>query len=176
MKNKIAIITGASSGIGKAIAHQLIEAGAIVVNADVHPPNHVAANNYYFIQTDLTLKEEVLHLFDEVAKLGVPHILICNAGKGVHEKLAEGDPEKWQSVININLMGTLRFLRAFLPSMVKKGNGDIIFISSVAANQAYAFGGIYAASKAAMDAIAATLRLELENNIRVSTIAPGVVD
>jgi NAD(P)-dependent dehydrogenase (short-subunit alcohol dehydrogenase family) len=121
MKNKIAIITGASSGIGKAIAHQLIEAGAIVVNADVHPPNHVAANNYYFIQTDLTLKEEVLHLFDEVAKLGVPHILICNAGKGVHEKLAEGDPEKWQSVININLMGTLRFLRAFLPSMVKKG-------------------------------------------------------
>jgi NADP-dependent 3-hydroxy acid dehydrogenase YdfG len=177
MKNKIAIITGASSGIGKAIALELLLQGATVINADIDPPKQTPEGQYYFFRANLTNVEEVQQLFSYVVEtVGLPDILISNAGRGIHEKLTEGDPEKWAEVININLLASLRFIRAFVPGLVEKSTGDIIIISSVSAGRPYEYGGIYSASKSALEAIAETLRLELKDKARVTVISPGVVD
>jgi NADP-dependent 3-hydroxy acid dehydrogenase YdfG len=79
---------------------------------------------------------------------GIPKILISNAGQGIHEKLLEGDPEKWAKVIEINLLGALRFVRAFVPDRLDRKSGSVFFISSTAAPRPYEYGAIYAASKA----------------------------
>ena len=116
-------------------------------------------------------------LFKKVQeKPGLPDILICSAGRGIHEKLTEGDPEKWRQIIETNLLGALRMVRAFVPGMQQAGHGDVVFISSVAAHQAYPYGGIYAASKAALEVVAETLRQEVLPTIRVTVVAPGVTD
>lgn len=180
MHSRLALVTGASSGIGKAIADALYEQNARIINADIREPHTELTgktNRYFFFRTDIASGEEMQQLFRRVStEVGHPDILVCNAGKGVHERLSEGDPEKWFEVISTNLMGTLRVLRAFLPGMLQKGRGDIVMISSVAAHNAYTYGGIYSATKAALDMVAQTLRLELAEKVRVTVIAPGVVD
>jgi NADP-dependent 3-hydroxy acid dehydrogenase YdfG len=177
MKNKIAIVTGASSGIGNAISIELLKQGATVINADINPPEKKPEGNYYFFKANLINVEEVQQLFTYVIEtVGLPNILVSNAGRGIHEKLSEGDPEKWAAVINTNLVASLRFIRAFVPGLVEKGEGDIVFISSVSAGNFYEYGGVYSASKTALEAIAETLRLELKEKARVTVVSPGVVD
>ncbi|WP_207497089.1 SDR family oxidoreductase [Aridibaculum aurantiacum] len=178
IQNKLAIVTGASSGIGKAIAAALLGEGTIVVNADiVAPPDPPSLPGYHFVPTDVTNAASVNALYSKVHELGVPSILVCNAGKGIHEKLGEGDPEKWARVIDLNITGTLRILRSFLPALTSGTEpANIIFISSIAAKSAYEYGGVYAATKAAVNMIAETLRLETKGKARITVIAPGVVD
>jgi NADP-dependent 3-hydroxy acid dehydrogenase YdfG len=108
--------------------------------------------------------------------LGTPDILVCCAGRGIHEKLTEGDPEKWRQIVDVNLMGALRLVRAFVPGMLAQGSGDVVFVSSVAAGQAYPYGGVYAATKTALEVVAETLRLEVLPTVRVTVVAPGVTD
>ncbi len=108
--------------------------------------------------------------------IGVPDVLVCNAGRGVHSLLAEGDPDDWEYIYRLNVFGTLRIIRAFLPEMLERGQGDIIIISSVSAQHPYPGGAVYASSKAALEVIAETLRLEVQPRLRVATIVPGVVD
>ncbi|GAA4439892.1 hypothetical protein GCM10023188_36500 [Pontibacter saemangeumensis] len=109
-------------------------------------------------------------------KVGTPDILICSAGRGIHEKLTEGDPEKWREIIDTNLLGALRMIRAFVPGMLAAGAGDVVLISSVSAGQAYPYGGIYAATKSALEVVAETLRQEVLPIVRVTVVAPGVTD
>jgi NADP-dependent 3-hydroxy acid dehydrogenase YdfG len=106
----------------------------------------------------------------------LPDVLVLNAGKGIHEQLAEGDPEKWLDVFQLNVMGVLRCIRAFIPPMKEKKKGHVVFISSVAAAKAYTYGGVYSASKAAVEMIAETLRLETLPHIKVTVVAAGVTD
>ncbi len=178
LTNRIAVVTGASSGIGKAIAELLIHNGAFVANADIQEPAFAhMPDRYLFRRTDIGSGEEVQQFYDHVnSRIGTPSILICNAGRGIHERIAEGDPDKWFRVINTNLMGNLRVLRSFLPEMLSTGKAEIVFTSSVAARQAYEYGGIYSATKAAIDMVAETLRLELKETARVTVVAPGVVE
>ena len=173
----IALVTGGSSGIGKAIVERLLNENFKVINADLLPGNSIADSRYYFKQTDITKGGQVQELFNFMNnKIGLPAILICNAGKGIHEKLSEGDPEKWFNVINTNLMGTLRILRSFLPGLKEKSRAHIVIISSFTSKKPYVYGGIYSASKAALDMIAETLRLELNDTTKVTLISPGIVD
>ncbi|ELR69137.1 3-oxoacyl-[acyl-carrier protein] reductase [Fulvivirga imtechensis AK7] len=174
MKNKkVAVITGASSGIGKAIAIALAKQQYLVVNADVNPSGTPNVDHH---ACDITSAKDIHELWVYVRhKYGVPDVLISNAGQGIHEKLAEGDPEKWKRVMDINVVGALRFVRAFLPEMIGNKTGDIVFVSSIAAEQPYEYGGVYSASKAALNMIADTLRLEARE-LRVSVLSPGVVD
>ncbi len=176
-KKRIALVTGGSSGIGKAIVEKLLLNECIVVNADITEEIANSDSRYYYKKTDVTIGEQVQQLYDYVRdEVGSPDLLICNAGKGIHEKISEGDPEKWFNVINLNVMGTLRILRSFLPLLQEQSKSHVIIISSVSSKNTYEYGGIYAASKAALDMIAETLRIELINKTKVTVISPGIVD
>jgi NADP-dependent 3-hydroxy acid dehydrogenase YdfG len=171
-----ALVTGGSSGIGLATAELFSSHKIRVVSADLNKPEKPSDGILHFT-IDITKAEDINRLYKNVVEqLGHPDILICNAGRGIHEKLSEGDPEKWAEIIQVNLMGALRIIRAFIPDMIKNGSGDVVFISSVSAKRPYEWGGVYSATKIAMEAIAESLRLEVQPQVRVTTIAPGLVD
>lgn len=171
-KQALAIITGGSSGIGQEICRKLSEAGYHVINADVEKPKK-EQKNVQHISCDITKASEVDKLAAEVGRYSGPGVLVLNAGRGIHQKLREGNPEEWAHILDLNLMGNLRVLRVMLPFMQQ---GHIIFTSSVSAETTYPWGGIYGASKAALETIAETLRLEEQPGIKVGVIRAGVVD
>jgi NADP-dependent 3-hydroxy acid dehydrogenase YdfG len=177
LKAKKAVVSGGAQGIGKALATSLCSAGVFTSVADLVStdlPESMAEKSAWYA-CDVTLGRDVEKLYVSLREAGnLPDILICSAGRGIHEKLTEGDPEKWKAVLDLNVMGALRLVRAFVPDMLAAGAGDVVFISSVAAGQAYPYGGVYAASKAALETIAETLRLETLPTIRVIVVSPGV--
>lgn len=165
------LVSGAASGIGAAIARQLAAAGAEVMGTDLRatPPSQLTA--------DLRSQAEVDALFAAVhPRLPALDTLVLCAGTGVHERLDAGDPARWAQVLEVNVLGALRLIRAFVPQLLQRPASDVLIIGSVAARQAYPYGGVYGASKAALEAIAETLRLEVLPACRVSVIAPGVTD
>ncbi len=172
-KRPLAIVTGGSSGIGFSVADHLLKEKYEVINADIQPPGNEKQKYYHFIRCDVANAENVEGLSRLVQETGVPKVLVLNAGRGIHEKIREGDPEKWFDVINTNICGTLRVLRAVLPFMK---TGNIFFISSVSSAKPHPYGGVYAATKSAIDTIAETLRLEELPDINVTVISPGVVN
>lgn len=145
--------------------------------ADINVPEESASNSLHFFKSDVVSAPATDALYTDINQtIGAPDVLVCCAGRGIHEKLTEGDPEKWKHVIEVNLLGTLRMIRAFVPAMLEAGYGDVVLVSSVAAGQAYTYGGVYAATKSALEVIAETLRLEVLPTVRVSVVAPGVTD
>lgn len=168
-----AVVTGGSSGIGKCITEKFIETGFETFIADVNPPDN---NRAHFFPVDLTRPKEIEQFVQEVKnKMGTPDILVCNAGRGIHEKLTEGNPDSWENIFRLNVFSNFRLIRAFVPEMHRQKKGDVVFISSVSAGYAHPFGGIYTATKAAIDQLAETLRLEVQPEVRVSIVSPGVV-
>jgi NADP-dependent 3-hydroxy acid dehydrogenase YdfG len=173
--NKIVLVTGGSSGIGEAIIKDFIELNYHVINADKYPPK--SNEGASFIRCDVTQKAGIQDLFENVIEnYGIPDILVLNAGMGLHEKLSEGDPEKWEEVFEVNVLGALRIIRAFVPQMLSKGSGDIFVISSISALKSYSYGGIYASSKAALSTIAKTLQEEVRGVLRVMILYLGIVN
>ncbi len=173
-QQKWALVTGGANGIGEAIASKLSSEGIRVVVADSDIPAETYSN-VHFINCDVTIKEDVENVFYKMKDdLNIPDILVLNAGLGNHELLTEGDPEKWFRLINVNVVGALRFIRAFVPAMQQKNGTSVIFIGSVAAKKCYRYGGVYAASKAALAVIAETLRIENLGKVSVSVISPGL--
>jgi NADP-dependent 3-hydroxy acid dehydrogenase YdfG len=176
LTDRKAVVSGGSSGIGRAVVQQLAAAGASVAIADVHAAAGLPAGVHAYA-CDVASAEQVALLQAQVqVQLGQPDVLVCSAGQGVHEKLTEGDPEKWRRVIDTNLLGALRLVRAFVPGMVAQGRGDVVFVSSVAAGKPHPYGGVYAATKTALDVVADTLRQEVLPAVRVTVVSPGVTD
>ncbi len=171
-QKKCAVVTGGSSGIGLAICERFAAENYEVYNADIRSPEK-NSENIRHIPCDIAEADHVSRLSGVVAQGNPPDVLVLNAGRGIHEKLREGDPEKWFEIINLNVMGSLRVLRAILPFMQK---GNVIFISSVSAQNTYEYGGVYAATKSALNTIAETLRTEEQPEIGVTVISAGVVD
>lgn len=175
-KQKVALITGGSSGIGLAIAKKFAAHNIKVITADIAKPKEITENISYRT-CDISNSKNINDLYQWVTgNFGIPDFLILNAGRGIREKLSEGDPEKWQSIIETNVMGALRCIRAFIPEMLERKTGHVLFISSVSANQPHPYGGIYSASKTALEVIAETLRLETIPYINVTVISPGITD
>lgn len=177
LENRKALVTGGSSGIGLAIARRLCSLGVGVVAADKQLPAQATKEDIQFVTVDISQQQEVDALFQQLhQQQALPDIVVSCAGIGIGEQIAEGDPAKWQQVFNTNVMGALRCARAFLPHMQALKRGDVVFISSVAARKPYPWGGVYSASKAALQTVAETLRMEVQPHIRVGSILPGVVD
>ena len=171
-----ALITGGSNGIGLAIANLFSKNKIKVAVADVEAYKGEDSNILYK-KCDVSKGNQIDELYSWTTNnMGHPEVLVVNAGRGIREKLTEGDPEKWQRIIDINLMGSLRCIRAFVPGMLERKKGHIIFISSVAAGQPHPYGGIYSAAKTALEVVAETLRLETLPHLKVTVVSPGITD
>jgi NADP-dependent 3-hydroxy acid dehydrogenase YdfG len=178
---RIAVVTGASSGIGAATAKTLAGLGFHVVCA-ARREDRVQALAQQIggtaLVTDVTDKASVDTLATQVSALGPVHILVNNAGgaKGL-APLADADDEHWTWMWQTNVMGTLRVTRALLPALIDSGDGLIITITSIAALETYDNGGGYIAAKHAQGAMHRTLRGELLGKpVRLTEIAPGAVE
>ncbi|RYG47459.1 SDR family NAD(P)-dependent oxidoreductase [bacterium] len=169
------VISGGASGIGLAVARAALRNGAKVVVGDRQPVEFRDPNLGSEI-VDFCRSEDVRRFYEVVERrVGVPDVVVAAAGVGVHERLDEGDPEKWSQVLESNVTGALRLVRTFVPGMAERGSGDVVFISSVASTRPYEYGGAYAASKAALAMAAETLRIEMAGRIRVTVVSPGMV-
>ena len=177
---KIAVITGASSGIGAATAILLAENGYRVIAGArrVDRLRELAAKNgaIEICQLDVTDQASVDAFVTQINGRAVD-VLINNAGGAFDSaSVLDSDPEVWKKSFDVNVVGSVRMTKAITPAMIKAGKGHIVVMSSTAAQVAYENGGSYVAAKFAERSLANTLRLELNGTpIRVTEIAPGMV-
>ncbi len=174
----IAVVTGASSGIGAAAAKQLAAAGYdLILGAR-------RMNRLQAVAEPLGAKTFVLDVMDAKSveafceQVPAVNVLINNAGgaQGV-ETVAEAIDEKWETMYDSNVLGTMRMVRGLLPKLEASGAGHIVNIGSVAGIEVYPGGAGYTAAKHAVKALTETLRLELLGKpIRVTEVAPGLVE
>lgn len=186
--NKNICITGASSGIGRAVALQLASKGHAVaigarrlerIKALSIELKKAGAAQVFEAHLDVSDAQSVdAFCADAQSKLGPIDVLINNAGGAVGvEHLVEAAPQDWQTMLNSNVLGTLLVTKHIASTMKQRNCGHIINIGSIAGYQVYPGGSVYCAAKHAVRAITETLKLELNGfNIRVSSIAPGLVD
>jgi 3-oxoacyl-[acyl-carrier protein] reductase len=185
LRDKVAIVTGSSSGIGKAIALRFGQEGARVVVAarrialceQTVSQIREQGGEAWPIQTDIADERQVERLMaDTVARYGRLDILVNNAGIGGGNRLAETSTEAFDHVMNVNLRGTFFCCRAGFRQMKHQGGGVIINVSSVAGLQAWAGTGTYSASKHGIMALTKSLADEgRPHHIKVSAICPGAV-
>jgi NADP-dependent 3-hydroxy acid dehydrogenase YdfG len=179
---RVAVVTGASSGIGAATAVRLAESGYHVVIAARRADRLEAlagrirgdGGQVEARQLDVTNREEVSALADSLERCDV---VISNAGGAIGtETVAAGSPADWRAMFEVNVIGTLQVIQALLPKLIASGAGTVVVMSSTAGYVAYEGGGGYVAAKHAEHGLAATLRLELfDQPVRVIEIAPGMV-
>jgi 3-oxoacyl-[acyl-carrier protein] reductase len=186
LSGKIAVVTGGTRGIGRAIAERLLREGASVAICGRTPESvdralgsmQRAGGELFGEAADLTHAEEVGRFFQAVdARFEGLDILINNAGQGVFRKVAEMTPEDWHRNIDLNLSGAFYCSREALPRFRKRGAGFIVNISSLAGKNAFSGGAAYNASKFGLNGFTEALMLDhRHDNVRVSCIMPGSVD
>ena len=173
----VAVVTGASSGIGEATARRLVREGFEVVAAARRVDRLAALAEEIGvrpIRLDVTDQDSVAAFAELVPECSV---LVNNAGGAFGlDGVAQGDIEEWRRMFDVNVLGTVRMTKAMLPAMLKAGRGHVVNITSIAGHLVYEGGGGYAAAKHAQHAVSDTLRLELNGQpVRITEIAPGMV-
>ncbi len=181
---KIALITGASSGIGEATARKLASSGwdLILAARRYERLQKLEAQlkcDWHLIRLDVRQRSAVEEAIANLPERWKPiDLLVNNAGLSRHLlKVHEGDPEAWDEMIDTNVKGLLYVSRAVLPGMVSRGRGHVINIGSIAGHEVYPSGNVYCASKFAVDALTKGMMMDLvDTPIRVSTVDPGLVE
>ena len=179
---KVVLVTGASSGIGRALALAVGRAGAKValVGRSAERLQQVAEaieTETLVIPADLTAPAEVARLVAEtVARFGQIDVLLANAGLYIPGDVAEGDADAWDELLTVNVNSVFRLVREVLPQMLAREAGDIIVTSSISGHQAIHWEPVYSASKHAVQSFVHGLRRQVApHKIRVGAVAPGVV-
>jgi NAD(P)-dependent dehydrogenase (short-subunit alcohol dehydrogenase family) len=179
MNNKIAIVTGASSGIGEVTAERLSRAGYKVYGTSRRGGHANGANRSFdMLVLDVTSDESVTAAVKEVLRLeGRIDLLVNNAGFGIAPAAAEESSiEQAQAIFDTNFFGTVRMIRAVVPHMRQRGSGRIINISSVLGFVPMPYMALYSATKHAMEAYSEALDQELRTQgIRVSLVEPAYI-
>ena len=180
--NKVMLITGATSGVGKALAeyyykknYKLILVGSSKEKVEKQSTKY--KKNTLFICADLTKSKDIKRIVDDsIKKFKKIDILIANAGLYEPDKIISGNPDRWDRVISVNVTSVFRLINLVLPHMKKNKFGDIAITSSISGHQAIHWEPIYSASKHAIQSFAHGLRTQVsKNNIRVISIAPGMI-
>ncbi|MFD2627224.1 3-ketoacyl-ACP reductase [Oceanobacillus kapialis] len=185
IKGKVAYITGAGRGIGRATALELAKEGVHVgLIARTESKLEEVANQVLqhgvkvsIAVADISSQREVDLAVSKLQKeVGAADILLNNAGIGAHGNMLEMDPETWKRTFEVNVFGTYHVTRAVLPGMIEKNQGDIINISSSNGLKGTAGSTSYSASKFAIQGMTEALMQEVRrNNIRVFTLNPSLV-
>lgn len=186
LKGKTAIVTGASSGIGAAIAKELAAEGVNVIVAArraeplIELSNEIARNGGVALAApaDMSSREDVEHLAKLAAdQYGHVDIFVNNAGQMLSSQVSQGEVEAWEQMIDVNVKGVLYGIHAVLPSMLARSAGHIVNIASVSGQEVTKMSTVYSATKFAVRAISMGLEKELaRTGVRVTNISPGMVD
>lgn len=185
LKGKVAVITGASSGIGSTIASHLAQEGASVVLSarredrlkQLERNIQAEGGEALVVPTDITVKSDVEHLIQKAKDTyGSIDILINNAGVMLLSFLKNDQVEQWEQMVDVNVKGVLYGIHAALPTMLEQNRGHIVNVSSVAGHEVFPSSSVYSATKFAVRALSMGMEKELaKTGIRVTNISPGAV-
>jgi 2-hydroxycyclohexanecarboxyl-CoA dehydrogenase len=186
LKDKIAVVTGAASGIGAATAKELAEAGATVIVADVQKDKgeaqaaalRGAGGKAQYLHVDMTDAQSIAAFADAVlTRFGTPDVLVNGAGWGTTHPFWEGSPELWDKIIGLNFIGPMRLTKAFLPAMIQRASGKIVNIASDAGRVGSLGETVYSGSKGGLIAFTKSLAREVARyQICVNCVCPGPTD
>lgn len=182
MGNRLAVVTGASSGIGLEIARLAAEEGYdLIVAADTPFVDAGAAFKAYpvdvrSIEADLSCRDGVRQLVDAIGGRPVD-VLVANAGHGLGHSFLQQSPQDWMHVVDTNITGTLLLIQPIAQDMVERGEGRILITGSIAGHLAGSFQAVYNGSKAFIDSFAAALANELKDTgVTVTCLKPGATE
>ena len=185
LAGKRVLVTGAASGIGRCTALELAREGAnlLLVDVDDAGLGEVAGDvealgvEAHFFRVDVSDWEQVKSLADTVhARWGALDVLINNAGIAIHRDLAFTSIDEWKSMLGVNLWGTIHFVNAFVPEMIKRRSGQVVNVASWVAFFSFPGSGAYNTTKYAVDGFSNALRYECHRyHVGVTTVYPAVV-
>lgn len=187
MKDRPALVTGASSGIGRAVAEALLDRGArVALSARRADRLEAIAARYGEGQTlvcpaDLRVERDILGVFDAVrGAWGGVEILVNSGGLGRHAPLVGGSTDAWREMVEVNVLGLCICTREAIDDMRRRGDrGHVVHVSSMAGHRVPGGSGVYSATKFAVRALTEALRKELRelgSQIRVTAVSPGFVE
>jgi ribitol 2-dehydrogenase len=182
LNGKVAIVTGASSGIGRAVAYELARHGVKQV-LTARSKDRLAAladdldSEAVIVAADMTSPKDIRSIVERaIAEFGQIDILLANAGIYISGDIIDGEPDAWDQLISTNVTGVFRLVHAVLPHLLSQRTGDILVTSSISGHQAIHWEPIYSASKHAIQSFVHGLRRQLlTSGIRVGAVAPGMV-
>ncbi len=182
LSGKVAIVTGASSGIGRAVAIEFARQRVkqVLTARSVDRLSALAKelqSEAIVVPADMTRPSDVNQIVEQtVSKFGRIDILLANAGMYISGDVIDGEPDAWDKLIATNVTGVFRLVHAVLPHMKSQAQGDILVTSSISGYQALHWEPIYSASKHAIQSFMHGLRRQLlTTGIRVGSVAPGMV-
>lgn len=182
VSGKVILVTGASSGIGRAmVRHFAKEGGQIAMSARSEDKMKALAGEIggkpLILPADMTKPADVdLMVKRTIEHFGRVDIFLANAGIYVPGEAAVGDPNAWEEMIAINVSAVFRAIRAMLPSMIERKSGDIIVTSSISGHQAIHWEPVYSATKHAVQSFVHGVRRQVApHNVRIGSLAPGMV-
>jgi ribitol 2-dehydrogenase len=182
LKGKVAIVTGASSGIGRAVAYEFAGHGMKQV-LTARSKDRLAAvaedldSEAVVVSADMTSPKDIRLIVETaIAEFGRIDILLANAGIYISGDVIDGEPDAWDQLISTNVTGVFRLVHAVLPHLMTQHSGDILVTSSISGHQAIHWEPVYSASKHAIQSFVHGLRRQLlTTGIRVGAVAPGMV-
>ena len=186
LSNNVALVTGASRGIGRATALILAQASCDVVIHYHRSADAAAATSAEIralgrraltVEADMRDTDEIQRLFQVVEhELGQVDVLVNNAAKGTEGSIISADLVEWRKTLEVNLISPMLLMRAAIPHMIKKGGGSIVNVSSLGSLRCIPNTSAYCTSKAALNALSQQAALDLgQDNIRCNVICPGFV-
>jgi 2-keto-3-deoxy-L-fuconate dehydrogenase len=174
LKGRRALVTGAASGIGAAIARRFREEGALVAGFDVDARMQTDCNLAVDLRSGTAVGIAMAELH---RRMGAPDILVHAAAIGARGGILDTDPQRYLDIYDVNVVGAVRLMQQCVPAMRERGGGAIVMISSINADFATPSLAAYAASKAAVNNLVKTAALEFApDGIRVNAIAPASID